>query len=368
MKEVATKFEGAKEELTMNNQIMHGNTLGELILLGLNDNWDIFHEKFLKLDIYYSKEYVELFAKLQGGFPTAVFYRDHNGQVFYPFIKREVDIKKGYFDIITPYGYGGPVIEGDHSVIKPFYSLFRDYCLNNNIITETIGLHPLLKNNRFLKDVMPVDYIRKTIIVDLTLPIVEIRNNYSNNNKRNIRKAIKEGVTIQISNNKEGIEEFIDLYYETMDRNRASNFYYFNRSYFYGQMNSTKLSETYLLLAKYNDKTIGGILLIAGKEFAHYHLGASKTEYLHLRPNNLLFDSMIELSKKLKLKAIHLGGGYNDKDNLFKFKASFTNSPFLNYYLGKNIINEKIYTELTKSIKKVSKRAISNFFPVYREL
>ncbi|MFH7611544.1 hypothetical protein RA272_29080, partial [Pseudomonas syringae pv. tagetis] len=86
-----------------------------------------------------------------------------------------------------------------------FYHQFKEYCFKNNIITETIGLHPLLKNDEYIREVMTVDHIRKTTAVDLTLSIEEIRNSYTASNKRNIRKAIKEGVTVFVSNNKQDI-------------------------------------------------------------------------------------------------------------------------------------------------------------------
>jgi hypothetical protein len=335
-------------------------------ILDSNDDWNEFIEKFPHLDIYYSKHYVNLFANIEEGMPKAVYFENENGKLFYPFILRKIAMKEGYFDIITPYGYGGPVIEGNN-VIEKFYEQFKNFCINNNIISETIRLHPLLKNDVYMKDIMKVDYIRKTTAVDLTLSLDTIRKNYTTNNKRNIRKSIKEGVKVSVSNNKENIDIFLDLYYETMDRNNASKFYYFNKSYFYHQMEDTALSRPYLLFAKHDNQIVGGVLLIIGKEFAHYHLGASKTEYLHLKPNNLLFDAMVEFSKSLGLKSLHLGGGHEEKDSLYKFKTSFTNNKSYNYYIGKNIINDQIYKELSNiTMENLSLNKEGNYFPIYR--
>ncbi|MCI1590688.1 lipid II:glycine glycyltransferase FemX [Heyndrickxia oleronia] len=342
----------------MKNEII----LGELYILNSNESWNNYAGLFNQIDIYYSHEYAELFAEAQGGVPEAVYFENIRGRVFYPYIKREIPLKKGYFDIITPYGYGGPILEGDRSIIKTFHSLFKNYCLNSNIVTETIGLHPLINNIDYIKEIMKVDYIRKTVAVDLTPPINEIRNNYSQSNKRNIRKAIRTGVNVNISTNNSDIKRFIDLYYETMDRNQAAQFYYFKPRYFYKQLESTNLSKSFLLIAQYNGEIIGAVLFVVGKEYAHYHLGASKTEFLHLRPNNLLFDTMIEFSKNLGVKKIHLGGGYSDDDSLFRFKSSFSNY-FYTYYIGKNIINHNIYNEL---IIETKREKSSKFFPEYR--
>ncbi|RFU64737.1 lipid II:glycine glycyltransferase FemX [Peribacillus glennii] len=338
-----------------------------IIEVSQNDDWNKLIEKFQDADIYHSKEYTNLFAKVEEGIPQAVYFENENGKVFYPFIKRKIDIKVGYFDIITAYGYGGPIYEGDKKVIKQFYDKFKDHCFQNNIVTETIGLHPLLKNAEDLKEIMIVDYIRKTTAVDLTLPLEDIRKSYKSNNRRNIRKSKKEGVKVFISNEKEDIEIFMELYYETMDRKNASSFYYFNKSYFYDQMEETVVGKPYLLLAKYNEEIIGGVIMLVGKQFAHYHLGASKTKYLALRPNNILFDAMVEYAKSLGLKSLHLGGGYIENDNLFKFKTSFTNNNNFDYFLGKNIINIKVYNELLQKIIKNQPAGIQDsYFPLYR--
>jgi hypothetical protein len=248
--------------LSSSEYIVHG----EVIKFNKIHDWRKIQKDFPNLDIYYSKEYVILFAEIQKGEPEAVYYEDEHGKVFYPFIKRKIDLMEGYFDIITPYGYGRPLMIGEKAVIREFYKKFNEYYLNNNIVTETAGLHPLLKNDEYIREVMSVDYIRKTAAVDLKPPLEEIRDHYSSNNKRNIKKANKERVEVFVSTNWDDMESFSELYYETMDRNNASKFYYFNKSYFLRQMEETEFSKSYLIFAKYQEQMIGGVLLIIGKD------------------------------------------------------------------------------------------------------
>lgn len=342
--------------------------IGEINSLHLYDDWSIFLNRFNYTDIYYSKNYVSLFAKIQKGRPEAVYFENEKGKIFYPFIKRNIELNKEYFDIITPYGYGGPLLEGDPTVMKLFYEQFKEYALKNKIVSETVGFHPLLNNKKYFEGLMSMDLIRETTAVDLTLPLEEIRNNYPPQNKRNINKARKEGIEIIQTTKNDDLNDFIKIYYETMNRNQASSFYYFPSSYFYQQMQETDQSNTILLLAKYKNETIAGVMLIYGKTFAHYHLGASKKKYIHLRPNNLLFDTMIECSKSLGLRSLHLGGGYADGDGLFTFKTAFTNQNNFQYYLGKNIINDEVYKVLIrKSNEKDLNSSNKKFFPAYRK-
>ncbi|OJH19401.1 hypothetical protein BLX88_09465 [Bacillus obstructivus] len=338
-----------------------------MINVNINDNWNELIKRFQSLDIYYSQEYVSLSADIEKGEPEAFFLENEWGRLFYPYVKRKIDVNKNYYDIITPYGYGGPMYEGDKRILNQFYSEFKKYCIDHDIITETIRLHPLLNITDEVRKIIPVGFIRNTTAVDLREPLEKIKNNYSSSNKRNINKAIKEGVRAVVSNDKKDIEVFIELYYETMDRNKATPFYYFNKSYFCRLMEETELSKPYLLFAEKDGKKIAGLIVIMGKEFAHYHLGASKTEFLNYRPNNLLFDKMIELSKSMNLKALHLGGGYTDNDSLFKFKTSFTNNFNFEYYLGKHILNKSVYKDLSKVVKNSLKTSSDNsYFPQYR--
>ncbi|MFB6466865.1 lipid II:glycine glycyltransferase FemX [Cytobacillus sp. Hz8] len=341
-------------------------SINHLYILGEKHNWDGYLKHFGKVDIYYTKEYVQLFAQVEGGVPEAIYFENDAGKVFYPYIKRKIDVKEGYYDIISPYGYGGPIIEGNKRVIEVFYLQFKQYCLDNYIITETVRFHPLLNNVEYMRKLMSVDYVRKTTAIDLTQSLDDIRKKYRSNTRRNIRKARRDGVEVYRSTRKEDVEIFIELYEETMNRNHALDFYYFDQSYFDRQMEETQYSKPYFIFAKYKEEIIAGVLLIIGKEFAHYHLGASKTAYLHLRPNNLLFDAMVEFSKSFGVQALHLGGGYGDNDSLFKFKSSFTNNNHYDYFLGKNVVNEEVYRELIKITTNDDTASGSNFFPIYR--
>jgi lipid II:glycine glycyltransferase (peptidoglycan interpeptide bridge formation enzyme) len=330
------------------------------------DNWVNITKRFIHLDCYYSFEYGKSFADIENGKLFAAYYEDQNTKIFYPFIRRPVPyVEEEKFDIVTPYGYGGPILEGDAQSFTRFYEIFSSYCRLNNIITETVRFHPLYKNHHICSNALEIQYIRVTTAVNLNVSLEEIRNNYSNMNKRNIKLAKKNQLTCYLAENtSENIKTFIDLYKETMNRNHASSYYYFDESYFYEQIQKTDIGETYLLFTKVQEKVIAGVMVLLGKEFAHYHLGASKTKYLDLKPNNLLFDYMIEFCKSKGSQILHLGGGYREGDGLYKFKKSFTNLT-LDYYIGKKVHLPQIYDSIIATLKK-QYILDENYFPLYR--
>ncbi|MEH7250434.1 GNAT family N-acetyltransferase [Neobacillus niacini] len=341
--------------------------MGLFQVVGRKSQWEEILKNFKEADIYYSYEYGDLFAKQEGGELLTAYFEDGYSKVLYPFIKRKVDWnEEDIYDIVTPYGYGGPLIEGESKSIVQFYKLFEEYCQENKIITETIRFHPISKNYINCKKVMDVKYIRKTTAVDLTLPLEEIRETYSPMNKRNIKRAIKEGISCYVAEKtQEKIETFTKLYKRTMDRNNAESFYYFNKKYFFELFKNTNINETNLLFAQYRGEIIAGVIVMKGPKYSHYHLGASKTEFLYLKPNNCLFDFMIEFCKRRGSTHLHLGGGYQENDGLFKFKASFTNCNNFDFFIGKRVYDPKKYKEISESVLKKYK-VNENYFPVYR--
>ena len=84
------------------------------------------------MDVYLTREYVEASTLLEPGRP--VFLR--TDQAVFPAILRE-----GPTDVITPYGYGGPVGPG-------FWEPYTDWCRANGVVTTFVRFHPLYANQR----------------------------------------------------------------------------------------------------------------------------------------------------------------------------------------------------------------------------
>ena len=65
------------------------------------------------IDFYFDKNYGKLYEKIDNGQARIFEYEDENGKISSQFLLREVPFQIDdvtYFDITTPYGYGGPVV------------------------------------------------------------------------------------------------------------------------------------------------------------------------------------------------------------------------------------------------------------------
>jgi hypothetical protein len=291
------------------------------------------------------------------------------GKIAYPFVLRRIEINEinlNLYDIVTPYGYGGPCIKGEINIIETFRNLFEGYCKDQNIVSEVIRFHPLLNNHIPMLDYIDVQYIRKTTAVNLNNDIKIIRTQYNSMTRRNISKAEKNGVyCLEVEKSESNINTFVSLYTETMSRNNALGYYYFDKEIITDMLKDSNSSSAHLLFAYFENRVVSAVVLYLCGENAHYHLGASKTEYFYLKSNNKLFDFMISFSKIKNAKNLHLGGGYSENDGLFSFKSSFTNNNHYDYFLGKKILNDEIYEILITYFSRQNTLSHS-YFPKYR--
>ncbi|MCR5303828.1 MAG: hypothetical protein K6E33_04635, partial [Lachnospiraceae bacterium] len=62
------------------------------------------------MDIYFRKEYGCLYEEAEGGVCETFDFDDPLGHVRHMFIKRQIKAAPGFYDLVTPYGYGGPLI------------------------------------------------------------------------------------------------------------------------------------------------------------------------------------------------------------------------------------------------------------------
>lgn len=327
--------------------------------------WDALVATY-QLDCYYEHAYFEL-AKEHDEIPELLYYPTEFGTLIYPYLRRRIPGTL-FEDITTPYGYGGPSFKGIWSLdqIREARERFERYCNETGIVTETVRFHPLLHNQELGQYwCHQTEILQPTVTLELTDPFEMIESDFSQMTRRNIRKARREGVTIRLGRPEE-YRDFAHLYQMTMDKHQADARYYFDQTYFDhfadGRINNV------LLLAEHDGRIIAGCIVLTGRQFAHYHLGASDPVSLVLRPNHLLFAEMIRWAKQAGFQALHLGGGTtrSNTDSLLAYKRSFSaNQTF--FGLGTSILDATIYERLTRQFERQHPETqMGHWFPLYR--
>ena len=325
------------------------------------------------MDIYFRPEYGKLCENIEGGKSECYEYKSSFGCVRSMFIKRPIpQLIDGiqYFDLITPYGYGGPLVltaqkECRQKLCQDFAIVFAQYCLENHIISEFVRFHPIENNVLDFSDTYNAVCIQKTLGTNLVAYNDPIQAEFSKHCQKNVRRALQAGITYRIKEAPNQIDSFLNIYYSTMDRNRASEFYYFDKAYF-DEMLSLLKGNLLFVEAMYDEKIIAASLCFISDGLIHIHLSGTLSEYLSLSPSYVLRYAIAVWGKTNGYRMIHHGGGTsNSSDNsLFRFKKQFAQNTEFDYYVGKKIWNEEIYVMLCRDI--VVSQAVE-FFPAYRK-
>lgn len=285
-----------------------------------------------------------------------------------PLIIRKIE-ETNYLDATSVYGYCGPIAskdieEVDDKLIEYFQNEMDRYFYDNNIIATFSRLHPLIEQSTVFKNFGDVVELNKTVSIDLTLPINLQRRAFRKSLKSELNQLRRRGYNSCIAKSKDEIDEFIDIYYETMDRVEATPNYYFSKEYFYKFLDNEEFSNKLILSKKDDVITAGAIFTISGS-IMQYHLAGTRSEYSRDTPMKLLVDEARLLGTELGLTDFHLGGGVggHDNDSLFLFKSAFSKN-FKQFSIWKKIFNLEIYDKLVK--EKGLEDSDSGFFPLYR--
>ena len=322
--------------------------------------WNAVVKSFANWDIYYLSEYAYSFMVHGDGEPILIEYKDKETHFCYAVMKKDISDcagfcgrleKNRYFDLETPYGYGGPLSDDEIPDVsqKRFLSAFSEYCLDENIVSQFIRFHPLLGNHMSMSSVIETRYMHDTIYMDTSVPDV-IWANMSRESRNRVRKAISNGITVACV----PISEYADfylMYKETMEKDEAADYYLFKEDYF--KSLASLRDNACIFYAMLGGKPISGAIIYYSGRFLHYHLGGTHTEYRQYSPNNLLFYEAACWGAEHGMTKFHLGGGMSPEDNLFKFKMKFNKNGRLPFVIGRTIFDYDSYDKLLQIRKSL---------------
>jgi len=333
--------------------------------------WDEIVRSFENFDVYYLSGYVKAFKLHGDGEPMLIYYENDSLRGINVVMKRDISNceyfkdtipENTYFDLATPYGYGGWLIEGDFANKQMVFAEYESWCIKNNIVSEFVRFHPVLENADFSRENYEVIDLGNTVCLDISNPEV-IWANITSKNRNVIRKAEKSGVEIHISQKQEIYENFTEIYNKTMQHDNADDYYYFAKE-FYESIRKDLCDNAKVFYAELEGKIIAASIILIENGKLNYHLSGSVFEYRNFAPSNLLLYKAALWGCENGCKTFHLGGGVGSgEDSLFKFKKSFyRNDDLKQFSIGKKIFMKKEYDWLLHLRGEIE----SNFFPKYR--
>lgn len=337
--------------------------------LDQSEQWDAVVRSFKEYDVYWLSGYVKAFQIHGDGEPLLLFYNSNFTRGINVLMKRDVakdkrfkgKIEEGqYFDLTTPYGYGGWIIEGENT--GRLFEEYAKWCQKNEIICEFVRFHPMLKNHDASRSFYNVIQLGEVIHMDLSSPEV-IWNNITSKNRNMIRKAMKNNIKIYNGRFPHIYEKFRLIYNSTMDKDNAEDYYYFKPE-FYASVLEDLPYNAQVFWAEKAGKIIAASIMLAANGRMNYHLSGSLQEFGSMAPTNLLLYVAALWGCTNGYKTLYMGGGVgSEEDSLFKFKRAFYKGDLNHFFIGKKIYDQGKYENLLSLRTSIED---PGYFPKYR--
>jgi len=345
------------------------------LIVSPGEKWDKYlniFDKYGMTDIYFNYRYLQLYVIEESHALIESFVFESNGDIFFmPYIRRPIMGSDNFWDFETVYGYSGPISTSENNeFLKLAWQNFMKSMQKIGVIAGLIRFHPFFNNDKFCKNnLIEVHYERDTVWLDCNRDLDEVLSNYPKRLLEKLKTVESRGVKVNSSNNINDLHAFGEIYLERMKSIGAREEFHYGLDYF---DRLTKLgNDNWKIYLAYtpDNKVMGGCLVLFSKGLCHYHLAASKYEYIKYNPSDMLIHTIIKESLKSNIEKIHFGGGRTKEpnDGLFSFKSKFSKQ-VCRFKVGFCVVDEKKYKSLCENweAKYPEKQEFANFFLKYR--
>lgn len=339
--------------------------------LDQREEWDTVVHSFGKYDIYWLSGYVKGFQIHGDGMPLLFHFEEEGTRGIHVVMQRDVAdderfanlIPQGmYLDFVSPYGYGGWLIEGEG--VEKLFSSYGAWLEAHSIVSEFVRFHPVIRNHEDCSSFYEISQMGEIVCMELASPNV-IWEQITSKNRNMIRKAKKNGVRIFHGSFLKAYEVFKEIYDSTMDRDGANRYYYFGEEFYRSILEDLPYSAQ-VFWAEKDDMVIAASIILCANGYMNYHLSGSRKEYTIFAPTNLLLYEAACWGSANGYRTFYLGGGVGSGDDgLLRFKKSFNRNESGHFFIGRKIYDAGKYADLL-AIRKMNTQEEMGFFPAYR--
>jgi hypothetical protein len=300
----------------------------------------------------------------------AAYSDDNGGVLLYPFVLRRTDAlvalptAAGLVDSISLYGRGGVVGKADAKGLAAFHRELAAYMAGQQVFCSFDRLHPVIGNERLSPPASTLRNMGDFVVVDLRPSMEDIEVSFKSSVRKTIRKAVRNDVRCFVESNCDHLVEFLDIYYQTMERNAASEFYYFPKEFFdrLPELLSGMFSFIY---AVSGDKIVSCELVLHCADYSHSFLGGTLREALPLAANSMLKFEICKVMKAGGCKYFLLGGGRTPDDGIFNFKKAYAPEGIYKSLIVGTVWNTQVYDTLRQEMLTTGLPVAMNRFQFY---
>jgi len=347
----------------------------EILTISESSRWAEVLEEIGAHDFCHLSAYSRL-AETSGHGRAAVFvYREGDHLLAFPLLFRriedEVALGSGerWNDVTSVYGYAGPLTkhrEVPTDVCQRFMAWITGHFREQQVVSALSRMHPLFPEQaQLLRASGAVAEVGWTLSTDLTLGEEEQVATYRRNHRQDIKRLLSMGVMcgeVELDR----VDEFVDIYYENMDRVGASPEYYFSREHF-RHLLADMPGVTYLFMCHHQGRAIAAGIFTICCGICQWYLSGSRSDFDGPPPTKLMFDEARRWAKAKGARILHLGGGVGgSRDSLYHFKRGFTQREHV-YSIWKCVVNQPVYDELSRAMcERHGVCPDDGYFPLYR--
>jgi predicted N-acyltransferase len=263
----------------------------------------------------------------------------------------------------SDYG-GGSILRRDDALnSSDYHEIFvknlLEYALEKKCIKISLRrtYFPDLINENLLKKLVLTDVSSCTFIISLKQDIDQIYKKIKSSRRTSIRKGEKKGTIVREAQDIDDLKDFYETYANTMSRLKSTPLPY---RFFNCVWNTFVLKDqAKIFITEYENKAIGGILLLLHKDICHAWSCGSLYEYTDKRPLDLLIWNSIKWAHDQGYNIYDLGGTINDPSSgLYFYKKTWggEKKDLYNYHIILQPQRWKLFSlgnALVKKIKKI---------------
>jgi Acetyltransferase (GNAT) domain len=346
-----------------------------ILRTGDSDEWMAILKEAWQYDFHHLPQYHRVAERHGEGIAHLFVYREGVHMIALPLLLRPVDPAEpgGWQDATSVYGYGGPVASDDavpEAVARNFRTALAETLAERRVVTVFSRLHPLIAQPKILAGLGECLANGTTISIDLTLSDEEQRAQYSKSCRTSIRKLHELGFIGWHDREMEHLDEFREVYDETMRRVGAPSSYCFDKGYF--DLFTRELRNvSHLFVALKDGEIAAATLCTICDGIVQDHLGGTRDAFLKFSPDRLVVDTERIWAKEMGARVFHLGGGVgSQQDSVFHYKAGFSSTRHtfatLRWVLRYDIYEELVAKKERWNQANAVRLSCAGFFPAYR--
>jgi hypothetical protein len=329
--------------------------------------WDAVLKEVGTYDYYNLSAFHRLWELRGHGKAEMLVYREGGHTVLYPMLVRNIDIPpvshEGLKDATCVPGLVGPL--SSHTVPEDirqrFIQALQSYFEESRIIAAFSRLNFLFDQQPLFDGYGETVYQWREVSLDLTISEEEQFARYRRDHRKTVRKLTEAGFTCE-EVGPEFLDEFIRVYYDTMDRVGAESAYYFDRAYFDCLFNEMA-DVTHMFACWDGDRAAAVGLYFECSGIVHAYLGGTDPDYIQRSPLKLLNDSVRRWAVARGDRIYHLGGG---RDSLYEQKMAYGGRSH-EYFTWRHVVDPGAYQDVCRRVvESAGVEPDDSYFPKYR--